>query len=305
MLVLPNKFHFLVLCVFLGIGVPDTGFGFGAGSGSSSGSEREEFLRQFAQDPNAIKTAPTAMPSPAAVETSDDKNPTKNLENLLKNFRKEGVTVRPEKIETKALPGDENAMEEDEGQAQGTIDVSALQKLQGLMGSGSGHVSPEELLKKMQASGMNIPGVPGAAPGESGDYSLIVYRLLHPFRAQSEAEVTLIFQQKMPMLNMIPFANKIPNLIARVARDESALPQVAKIVNQRGKLTQYAIFVFVTFIISFVLKRLKQKQDDSIFSGMKSGLLRSLFMTGLRLAVFFVLFSAELTPLLHVVRNSF
>ncbi|MEK6625641.1 MAG: hypothetical protein AABY86_11770 [Bdellovibrionota bacterium] len=311
--------------------MPRMGFASGPGT-DNGGSTREEFLRKFANDPTAIKAAPVATPTPAEVETSAAKNPTKNLENLLKNFRKEGLTVRPERSAPRPLPTNTNSLEdpmeapagepsgeaareaigdEDEGQVKGTIDVSALKNLQGLMGSGNGNVSPAELLKKMHASGMAVPGIPGAPAGGSGDYSLIVYQMLNPFRSQSEAEVTQIFTQKMaigPMgilINVVPFANKIPNLIARIARDEKALPSVVKIVNQRGKLTQYATFVLVTFIISFVVKRLKQKQDASIFSGMKSGMMRAIFMTGLRLAVFLVLFSSEFAPLWQVIKKSF
>ncbi len=308
MQVLPSKSLVLVaLCLFAVL--PGPGFSSGSGSGSGSGSnsglsEREEFLRKFAQDPSAIKTAPapTATPAEDHPNTTDNKK----LETLIQNFRKSATPVKESNPKA--------AADEEDGQAQGTqgtMDMSALKNLQGMMGSGDGKISPEELLKKMQAGGMAIPGMPGTSPGGSGDYSLVLYQMLAPFRSQSEEQVTQIFQQKLevgPMgilLKTIPGANKIPNLIARIARDETALPSVVKIMNQRAKLTQYGVFILVTFIISFAVKRLRQKQDDSIFSGMKSGILRAIFMSGLRFTVFFVLFSTEFTPLWHVIKRSF
>ncbi|HAZ14513.1 MAG: hypothetical protein A2X86_15390 [Bdellovibrionales bacterium GWA2_49_15] len=304
---LPNNYLRLSVWFFLLVWVfPSAGFG--SGSGSNDGpADREEFLRQFAKDPDAIKAAPAVKATPE--ESLPPQSANQKLQSIIQNFRKNAVTVRPEKSGTTPTVRDQDAdegnLDEDEAPAKGTVDVSALKKLQGLMGSGSGTISPEEMLKKMQASGMAIPGAPGASPGASGDYSLMIYQLLHPFRAQSEAEVTQLFQQKMPGLSSIPLINKIPNLIARTARDEKALPAVAKILNQRGKLAQYGVFVLVTFILSFILKRLKERQNDSIFSGISSGILRSFVMMGLRLGVFFVLFSAEFAPLWQVLKSSF
>ena len=75
---------------------------------------------------------------------------------------------------------------------------------------------------------------------------------------------------------------------------------LVKIVNQRGKLTQYATFVLVTFIISFVVKRLKQNRCFNFFWH-EERYDRAIFMTA-RLAVFLVLFLLSL-PLWQVIKN--
>jgi len=75
----------------------------------------------------------------------------------------------------------------------GKVDPEQMQKLQGML-KGSGGM--EGLMKKMKAMGGKggAPGLAGLMGGgkdgaKIGDYGVIIYKILHPFRAKSETDV--------------------------------------------------------------------------------------------------------------------
>jgi len=259
---------------------------------SDSGSEREKFLRQFAKDPDAIKE--DKKPAAEAANTNDvagkKGKEVENIEAALKKFRQQANNV---------IKDDEF----DEGDIKQAFDPEQIKKLQKLM--------PGNLLDKMKAGSQGDgKKVSEELDKENSDYSVVVYQMLHFFRSQSQADVELIFREKFNrgvLGSLFKIHPGLVTLLAKIVRDPKALPDAAKIGNEKKKMGLYFGLIVATFILGFTLKKMSHNKhgDMGMFFFMNRFIMRSLFLYGLRFAAFIYIFNQELAPLGTILKAHF
>lgn len=130
----------------------------------------------------------------------------------------------------------------------------------------------------------------GGAPMFNVDEMLGPYRQLPP--AQTKEHLREKLKGKPIVDNP-----KMVNFLDALIRDDRALKDVAKIIENKKKLMAFVIFNLLLFVIGYMFKKLHAAKDQK--SGFGARMFRRIwrftFMSGLRIGVFIYFFGANVS----------
>jgi len=94
--------------------------------------------------------------------------------------------------------------------------------------------------------------------------------------------------------------------MAKMLRDEKALPEAARMANDRKKLYLYGGIVFGTMIFGWMLKKFMNRGGGgTLTQGLSQSVMRFFFLMGIRFGVFLIMFGKHFGPAWKVFKTSF
>ncbi|MCO4754893.1 MAG: hypothetical protein KC478_10460 [Bacteriovoracaceae bacterium] len=142
-----------------------------------------------------------------------------------------------------------------------------------------------------------------------GNASKIISMMLQQFSNMSDDQVKasmLRGAQGKPQEKFLKNNPKFLNFAAKLFKDPIALPQFAKIIDQRRKLTFFVGANICVFLFGFFVRKVQKNRnpEKQFTTTMNQFIFRQILMNSIRLGVFLAFFHNEVGPLWKVFRST-
>jgi hypothetical protein len=141
------------------------------------------------------------------------------------------------------------------------------------------------------------------------DPDKMVGTILESYRKAPEAEVAKHLEERiriLPIGNMIEENSKFFTFLARVMRDEKALPGFFGILKNRNRLLIFAVVNVMIFLAGYMWKRNHKKNTDiGALAKIKRSIIRILVIQSFHLIFFIVYFKTEITPFWEITKRTY
>lgn len=135
-----------------------------------------------------------------------------------------------------------------------------------------------------------------------------LYMALGAFRSQSKDEVKEKLLEAMegkPVLDQLDEDSRALDAFVDLLQDEEALPDIALILNDRGRLLWFIVVNIILFVLARFWRSSHRKQELSFARSLKLFFLRSFVLGLARLVVLFGFFGPELKRAFTILFQSF
>lgn len=191
-----------------------------------------------------------------------------------------------------------------------------------------GMKDPQQMIKKLQeirsknGKEGNIGNIGGSKGGNTGtpsnislaqllkgDASGMVRVMIQQFNHVSPSELKskiLMTTEGKPQGNFLKNNPKFLDFIVASFKHPSALPDFARILDQKQKLTYFVGANIFIFFFGMWFKRVQKNrnQESDVTKRMNHFIFRTIFFLGLRIAVFVSFFHAEAGPIFGVFKDT-
>lgn len=240
----------------------------------------------FAQNPTeaqpSIQETSPETKSEVIEEPLEEHHETRDLEKLLKSYNRDQEKVLNDASKIHNIVNEESSSEISENEIE-NMDSSIEKKRS---------AKKKERIEVSKDIGLS----------DSVRISLV------PLQKLSEAELTKILNENTKDSPMRPYMDQFPNitiLTVRLIKDQDSIPALVKMVENKDRLIRFAAWMLVTFILSFILKRIFHNPNRSFLGAVGMFFLRFYIMLFVRLGLIYFYFHNELKPSLGIVKKTF
>lgn len=258
-------------------------------------SDREKFLRKFSNDPSNVKASPAPTPTPTdetQIETGTGTGQVQNV-NLDDNYEEEGETKpsfgdlpKTGKIDLnellKKVKGPQKKLLEMTknmfADKDGKMDVEKLKEMQ--------KMEPKELMKKMETD----------IKSGKVDFSKAVKAITGTVSGQSDESIAknLKTGKLGPLFKSNP---RLVKFVIKVMKDDTALLQLSKILENKKGLGMYFGFFIFTLLFGFGLKKFINRGGSAgVITELLRTITRFFIINSMRFGAFVFLFGKNLAP---------
>jgi hypothetical protein len=131
---------------------------------------------------------------------------------------------------------------------------------------------------------------------------------IRPFQNISEKELIEQFNANIKDSRVAPFLKKYPLatvFMVRLIQDKTALPSLAKIIENKERLITYSYWMLGTFVFAFILRRMLKIDNAGFFEAIALWFFRFFVMLFIRLGLTYYFFSNEFEPTFKVIMRTF
>jgi len=186
---------------------------------------------------------------------------------------------------------------------------------------------PQQMLKKLQeirkknGKDGNIGQIGGSGAGNpaagmklkdlmKGNASNVVRMMMQQFNHVSPAELKsrlLAATEGKPQGNFLRNNPRFLDFVVKTFKHPDALPDFARILDQRQKLTYFVGVNIFIFFFALWYKRVQKRRNSekALNKSINQFVFRTIMFTGLRLGVFAAFFHKEVYPLFSIAKSTF
>ena len=157
----------------------------------------------------------------------------------------------------------------------------------------------ESYQKLILEKGGAIFGKDGKGKPTAKDLSKFYFETLAPGSPSAEEDMIEQMKDATRGTLMGKIFEKYPKILifyVRVMQDQKAMNGLFKLIDNRKKLTTYAVVMLVTLLMGIILKIKANRHEDTAFKQIKGFFKRFILMNLLRLAITVFFFKEELGP---------
>lgn len=135
-----------------------------------------------------------------------------------------------------------------------------------------------------------------------------IEKAIAPLQKISEKELINQLNDNSKNSYLGPVLQKFPILavfMVRMIRDQQALPNLAKILENRDRLIHFAYWMLGSFVLGVIITFLFKRSGSGIIESMLNYILRFALMFSIRIFIIYYFFAAELAPSVKVFTKTF
>jgi hypothetical protein len=131
---------------------------------------------------------------------------------------------------------------------------------------------------------------------------------IRPFQKISEKELLEQLSSNIKDSKLAPLFKNNPTItlfMVRMIQDKNALPDLAKIFENKDRFITFSYWMLGTFVLSFIIRRIIKINNAGFFEAVFLWFIRFFIILFVRLGLIYYFFSNELEPSFKVIGKTF